>query len=204
MEPQLKPKTLPIERRALIGFLILLILYAVYGCAPKAHRANVPDSLPALGSSVERTTAHVESAERLNNAAKPLAGVVARPLMDQVSQEHGAAQAALTDTRRELKSANAQRDLLERDNQRLAGQVTQITSGWGYRLQLWVARAFWTIVALTAAHFIFGAAGLAVAGPSGALFARLGVILNPFAWFQSARDNLYFRKHGGGGAGAGP
>jgi len=185
-----------VNRALDVGLWVALVIAAMMAlsCAVKPHLSTVPDSLPAVGSGVERTSAHVESAERLNNAAKPIAGSAAAPLLNQVTEEHGAALSSLSETRRDLKSANDQRARLTGDNVKLAGQLTQVTSGWGYRLQLWVARVFWILVASQVASYLLGAIALATpAGGAGAILARIGVYLNPFAWFQSARDNYYFR-----------
>lgn len=181
---------------ALVWLLILVVSGAAGvagGCAPRAVPASRADSLPATAAGMERTGAHVESAERLNRAAKPLAGAGARPLMDQVSEEHGAALSSLADVRGDLKAAQDQRARLAGDNAKLAAQLAHVTGGWGYRFQLWATRLAWLLLGLTVAHFALGAAALFIPGPAGEILARVGVLLNPAAWFQSARDNYFFR-----------
>jgi hypothetical protein len=176
-----------------MALLVFMLTAAGGGCSARSGLSTTPDSLPAVGNGVERVGAHVDSAERLNVAAKPLAGKAARPLMDQVSAEHGAAEDALGDTRRELKASTDQRGRLERENIDQAKTIASLTGGWGYRLQLFVTRAAWILAGIAMAHVALGIAAPFVPGVAGSLMAKVGVLLNPAAWFQSARDNFYFR-----------
>ena len=177
-----------------LWLLVLLIVAGMLlgGCAGSVG-SGIPNSLPAVGSGIERTGVHVESAERLNRAAKPLAGPTARPLMDQVSEEHGAAKAAIAETKVELRAANEQRTILEDTNRQQANRIIRVESGWGYRLQLWVNRFAWGLLGASVLHVALGGAALFVPGRAGAVLAKLGVATNPFAWFQSIRDNYWFR-----------
>lgn len=170
----------------------LTLLFLLVGC-PAWRAATPPDSLPAVGSGVERVGAHIESAERLNKAAKPVAGDRARPLLDAQSEEHSAAAVALGDTRKALAQSTKEREQLAEANVELARENQTIKAGWGYRLQLLVKRLLVTLAVVAGLHFVAGIAALFVPGVGGAMLAKVALLLNPFAWFQSARDNYYFR-----------
>lgn len=174
---------------------VILVALICCGCSVKGRASNVPDSLPAIGSGIEKTGAHIESAERLNASAKPSAGS-AKPLLDQVTAEHQASLVALSDVRHDLASATSERDRLTTDNTTLAEKLTRVTNGWGYRLQLWVTRLLTLLIALSIFHFVGGAAALFIPGPIGAGIATAAAVVNPCSWFQTARDNYFFRVKG--------
>jgi hypothetical protein len=183
------------RRIPLLG--LILVIVAGAGCFVARHATSPIESLPDVASGVDGAKAHIDSAERANVAAKPLAGTDARPLLDFVSDEHRAAGDALHDAQAALVKARVQANAIAGDNVRLAGELVRVTSGWGYRLQVTVARIAWLLIGAEALHIVLGAASLFVAGPSGAILARIGLYLNPLAWFQSARDNYWFRKKAG-------
>lgn len=185
--------------------LIALLTLSLAGGCSRAHRGTkTPDSLPAASSSADRVGIHVDSAERLNAAAKPLAGQQARPLMDQVSAEHVAAGGDLAQTKKELAAVAGERDQLEaesaaKDDQidKLTARIKEITGGWGYRLQLWATRFAWLIAAATLFHVIGRPLALFIPGPIGAGLAAASTFVNPLGWIQSAADNYWFRSQGG-------
>jgi len=182
---------------------LLSIIVFLAGCAGggSVRVDPVPDSLPEVGTGIAKTQAHVESAERLTKQAVPHANVTGQALLGGVSAEHGKAIESLAEAEAALAASELERGKLEEQAQDLAEEVenrnreiAKVKGGWGYRLQQFVARLFWLLVALTVGHFVLGAVAPFVAGPAGAFLAKAGVLLNPFAWFQSARDNFFFRK----------
>lgn len=177
-----------VERAAVVCLVLALVK-----CSAPIHQANVPDSLPALGGDLDRADAHTQSAEQINKLVKPLAGPIVQPLLTQESKEHQATGDALHSAQKSLTHANAERSTLADENEKQAQTIIKITNSWGYQFELLVERLFWLIVGLTGLHFLLGFGGLMVSGPEGAIMARIGVYLNPAAWFQSARDNYYFR-----------
>lgn len=189
----------PRLHRVEVFSVLLVICVAIWsrGCSPSAHLAtNIPDSLPAAGEGIAGTRAHIESAEKINVAAKDVAGKEAKPLLDLQSKEHGAAIGTLDKTGRAIAQANQQRESLAAENLKQALTLTKITSGLWYRIGLWLTRGAFLLIGLAGLHVALGIAALFVTGPAGAVVARLGVYVNPFAWFQSARDNYYFRTCG--------
>jgi hypothetical protein len=177
------------------GIILLLAMgmALLSGCAV-AHHTSVPDSIPAVGGALERTDAHVQSADRLVDAAKPESNSMGKALLQQAQAEHAAAEQAIDEAKAETANVAQERDKLEDMVAQRDKRITEVTSGWGYRFQVWVTRLLWTLVAIVSLHFVLGIAGLFIAGPFGGIIAKAGVLLNPMAWFQSARDNYYFRK----------
>jgi hypothetical protein len=178
-----------------IGLLIALtLMLTMIGCAATPHLSKVPDSVPAVGNSMAKAQAHTETTGRMIEAAKPEATPAGKTILNLGSQEVDATKQELAQGQKDLKAVSAQRDSLEGDNVKQAITIAEITSGWGYQLQLFVERAFWIIVGWVASHFILGILGLLIAGPAGQLLARAGAAVNPFTWFQTIRDNIHFNK----------
>lgn len=174
------------------AILISFILFG--GCGCSAIHSTVPNSTPAVGSSINKAEAHTESADRLVVAAKPESNDTGKKLLTAASDEHTATLLSLKQAEHDLDQVQSERDQLDRSNSDLTLQLTKIKSQWGYRLQVWVTRFVWILVGLIVAHFVLGAAGLFVTGPAGAIMATLGAVVNPFSWFQTARDNIHFRS----------
>jgi hypothetical protein len=170
---------------------LLLTLGVMAGCAPVA---KVPDSIPVVGNSVDRAQAHVESAESLVTRAVPESSPTGKSLLAAATDEQDKAISDLNDTKKELTQVTQERDKVDADREALAKELAQIKSGWGYRLQQFVLRMFWLIVSLTALHFVLGIVALFVSGPVGNVLAKIGAFVNPFAWFQTLRDNHFFNK----------
>jgi hypothetical protein len=184
-------RILPAEYFVALFFVAML---ALVSCAHKPYAGDTSDSLPAVGGGVERVDANIDAAERLNTAAKPLAGPAAKPLLNQQTEAHRAAKEAVVEVKGSLASATTERRAMNQQIIDQAKTISQITGGWGYRLQLFVTRVQRILIGIVVAHFLFGIAGLVVGGAPGALLAKIGVWIWPPAWFQSARDNYYFRR----------
>jgi hypothetical protein len=171
---------------ALVGIALGLTMF---GCESGGKVPSVPDSLPAVGTSVEKTGAHVESAERLTVAAKPQSNPVGKALLDQVSKEHELALESVDDSKGQLLSANAERTKLEGIVVEQGRTITRIESGWGYKLQVWVTATLRTIeIILGSALFIHFACGTAAMfTPLGAAtkLGKVAALVNPLGWFQA-------------------
>jgi hypothetical protein len=176
----------------------LVWLWAAILCScSSTNRSNVKNTIPAVGTSIELADAHIKSADRHVQAAikTPKNSPV---LLPAAHAELDDASAATAVARKDIVKITAERNTLEVINGKLSDTITVIKAGWGYRLQVAIERFwFWlkvTGVSLIVLHFGLGLAGLVVSGPIGAVCAKLGVAINPFAWFQSVRDNIFFRK----------
>lgn len=182
-------------KRYLIPLFWLVSLLA--GCAtPK-----VPDSVPVVGDSIERAQARVESAEALVTRAVPETNPTGKALLAAANDEQAKAISDLDETKAELVKVTTEREQVEAQVTKVAGErdavqteLAKVKSGWGYRLQQFVLRMFWLIVSLTALHFVLGIVALFVSGPAGNVLAKIGAFVNPFAWFQTLRDNHFFNK----------
>lgn len=160
------------------------------GCAtPK-----VPDSVPVAGNSIERAQARVESAEALVTRAVPETNPTGKALLAAANDEQAKAISDLDETKAELVKVTAERQQIGAERDAVQTELTKVKSGWGYRLQQFVLRTFWLIVSLTALHFVLGIVALFVSGPFGNVLAKIGAFVNPFAWFQTLRDNHFFKK----------
>lgn len=180
--------------------LLLTTLFLVVGCA--VTPSVVPDTLPVTGSSVDKAKAHVESATGLVVRATPESNTTGKALLAAATDEQAKAVKELEAAKTELAAVAAERKQIEAEKAKVEGerddiqaQLDKVKSGWGYQLQQFVLKLFWLIVSLTALHFILGIAGLFISGPIGNVVAKVGVFLNPFAWFQSIRDNHWFNKN---------
>ncbi len=179
-------------------FLLPFLALFAFACA---SAPKVPDTVPEVGSSIESAKAHVESAEALVTRAVPEANPTGKSLLAAANAEQAKAIDDLDSTKQELVQVKAEREKVAaqvkaitayRDD--LENQLHTVKSGWGYRFQQFVLRMFWLIVSLTALHFVLGIVALFVSGPAGNVIAKIGAFVNPFAWFQTLRDNHYFNK----------
>lgn len=182
---------------------VILLGALMSGCA--VTPANLPvapsNNIPVAASSVDKAKAHVDSAESLVVRAKPEATPTGQALLGAVSDEHVKADAELTNAKSELGKVQVERDQFAAQVQAQTiklntanATITKIKSGWGYRLQVFVASVFWTIVSITFLHFALGIASIFVTGPVGLWLGRIGGFLNPLAWFQWARDHLSYTR----------
>jgi hypothetical protein len=190
-------------RAAIIAFAfgaVLALLLILTGCA--TIPASPPDSIPAVGSSIEKAQAHVGSAEAAVQRAKPEASVTGKALLDVASEEHGKANAELEAAKAETVKVQKERDILEKQKQELAGVIedrdaalSKIKSGWGYRLQVVVTHFLILLAVLVGVHFLAGFAAVipAFAGAAPVLLI-IGRICNPIAWFQTIVDGIHFKR----------
>jgi hypothetical protein len=171
---------------------ILLATVVLGGCAA-GPGTGVPDSIPLIGGTVYKAQAHVDSAERLVKAAEPESNITGKKLLEAASAEHGAAGVELKIAETQLATAEAERTRVEKKYGIVADELTKVKAGWGYRLQVLVARLFWIIVILVGLHYIGGAAALFIPGPFGAGLSVISRLVNPGAWASTIFDNLHFR-----------
>lgn len=196
-----EPYPNPVMWWSLVVMIVTLILLA--GCAAPAHPPLPPtNTIPDAATSVEKARGHVESADALVQRAKPEANATGKALLGAATDEHTKAEKDLVQAKADLVKVQAERDEYAAQVQdqvskleRTQAQLAKVKSGWGYRLQVFVASIFWTLVILTILHFVLGAASIFVAGPLGIWLGRIGGILNPGSWFQWFRDHMHFKRN---------
>lgn len=173
----------------LIAFLFLT------GCPTAPVGSNVPNSIPAVGTSVDKASSHVTSAEVDVQAALPLAPGAKIPL-SLASQEHKLAQD-------ELKSAKDQLANNEKEREQIIAQAAEedrvsdakiadrdkqlyaLNHSWGHKVQVYSTLLFWIILALAAVHVAGVIGGLYLPQPYGTIAAIIGRVVNPFGWLLS-------------------
>jgi hypothetical protein len=179
------------------GIAILLTLFMSPGCK-NLDGSGIPNSLPAVGTNVEKSLAHVESADRLTKATAKHADPTGKELIGLTVKEHKAATDAGNDAKSELSNANTERAKLAQVVVDQGKEIIRLMGMVGYKVQMFLTglwhKLLWILGTAIFLHVAFGLTGLFVAGPTGAIFARLGVLVNPFAWFQTIRDNIHFNR----------
>lgn len=167
-----------------INLLAILALYAalacwLVGCAPASH---VPNSIPAVGSSIDQSRAHVESAENAVQAAKPHADPTGKAVLDLATKEHGAAQGTLLEARNELQQVQTERDQLSKQAATAQARADKLEHSWGHRLQVFVTWAFWILAGVVVLHVVGAALALFVPGPVGFFAGIVSRVVNPLGW----------------------
>lgn len=175
-----------------VGFIVFLIVAlltcaALFGCSNQA--SHVPNSIPAVGSSIQKADAHVQSANIDVIAAYPYTDKTGLVVLRLASGEHVATRTELANAARELNQVQFQRDTLVKDNAGLTAENARLLHSWGHRLQVAVNKVFWTLVTLAILHAALASAAflLPLVFPAAAVavpFLSLGAkIINPLGWF---------------------
>lgn len=166
----------------MVAAFVFSFLLAAFGCAP-VHGTGVADTIPAVGDSVAKATAHTQTAENLVKAAKPESNATGQKLLTVASTEHQATLTALTDAKTQIATSESERASVEKKYGTVVDENTKIKNGWGYRLQVWVARVFWIIVSLAILHYVL--LGASFIFPAAApILTTIAAIINPAAWVQ--------------------
>lgn len=174
----------------IVALAIVFMMAGVGGCRPDTSARKFDNSIPAVGSSIDKAGAHVESADRLVKAAKPQANDTGKALLGSAQEEHKAALSALTDSRSALSAVTRQRDQMEADNVRLSKELATVVNGWGYRLQLFVKRVEIFLIVLFGLHYLLNVVALFAPLGAAGLFVKLAAILNPLAWLQAIASHV--------------
>lgn len=176
----------------LMGLLFLMLAVLLAGCADPSI-SNIPNTVYAVGSSVDKAESHVKSAENLTTKAVPEASATGKALLSAASDEHAGAVKELESAKTEVASVQAERKQLEDQFNTEQANLTKITNGLWYKIGVWAWRFTMLLIALVAFHIIGGAVALFIPGPIGAGIGIAAAFVNPLGWFQSLRDNYFFR-----------
>lgn len=181
-----------------VGIAIMLTLFTTPGCKQNLDGTGINNSLPAIGTSLEKTLAHVASADRLTKATEKHADATGKELIDLTVKEHADATSAGNEAKTELSFANTERAKLVTVVTNQSKEIMRLMGMVGYKIEIIVISLYhkllWILGIAAFLHVAFGVAGLYVVGPWGAVLARIGVYCNPFTWFQVIRDNIHFNR----------
>jgi hypothetical protein len=175
----------------IVAFMLLCVLLA--GCGPLNPNA-VHNTIPAVGNNVNQAESHVKSADGLVARARPESNKTGQSLLDATREELAGAVSALEAAQKDLFTVQQERDSLKKSADQYQVKADKLEHSWGYRVQVWVTRAFWLLMVLLGVHYIGGLVALFVPGPIGATLSVVSAVVNPAAWFQTIRDNIYFRR----------
>lgn len=156
------------------------------GC-PHSPYGN--DSIPAVGSSIDKAHSHVDSAENAVQHAKPHSDKTGKEILDIASDEHSKADKELDMAKKQV--ADVQKESQAKDGviAKQAAEISKVEHGWGYRLQQLVAHLIRLLVILLALHVLLAGAGwiitlffpaALVAVP---VISTIAKIINPAGWF---------------------
>lgn len=183
-----------------LAFMAYTAVVLLCGCA--AHSPPPPNSIPAVGSSIDKGKAHVDTAEALVQKAKPESSKTGKALLDVASDEHKKADTELDRAKGELAQVQKERDSLIQKGNALEDTVkardkelASVKSGWGYKLQQFVTHLFVIFAVLIGVHFLAGVLSLVPAfAPAAGVLAIVGRVCNPVAWFQAVVDHVHFKR----------
>lgn len=171
-------------------WLILMMVLACIGCAHK-YASDVPDSTPAVGSAIDKSKSHVESADALVQKAKPESNTTGKALLDVATDEHGKAIGELDKANVELTSVKKERGQLVEINGKLEDENALVKGGWGYRLQRFISWCWFWIKVYIAAYFLINLAAPFIPGMWGGVLAKIGSWINPFSIVQEGRRLIW-------------
>lgn len=180
--------------------VISVLMIGVYvGCdelvPPKAPGAD------ATASALLKAKVHNETASGLVKTVIPTVKGDAKTLLVEAGKQTQLTDESIDDGSAALKWYDDQYNTLYKKAYDLEGENKTIKSQWGYRTQILVERIKHWIEFLLVLHIAAGALALvpwAIIFPGWGLIvgkglAIVGLATNPFAWFQSIRDNVWFR-----------
>jgi hypothetical protein len=174
------------------------VIASLFGCVE--NKPQGPNSLPSVGSSIDKAHGHVDSAESANQRIKPHADKTGQELVNVVSDEHGKADKELANAKQELNQARNERDILQRAVDTWSTRAKADESTYGFIAEVWVKRFLVLVATLLAIHFIVGAAAavlplffpaVAVAVP---VLRTISAICNPAAWAQFVYDHIHLKQ----------
>lgn len=184
----------------LLAVLAVLTVSLITGCTPEDY--HIPNSTGNVGGAVENAKNHIDSADSLVQKAKPESNRTGQALLGAASDEHRKAEAALDQAKQQLVQVQKERDELTQAIHQRDGtiksrdaEIAAVKHGWGYRLQVLVARLFVILCILVGLHFAAGIAAIFVAGPvASGVLKWVGAIVNPLAWVQFAVDHIHLNR----------
>lgn len=180
----------------ILGAVVCLL--ALAGCA--VHASPVHNTVPAVGSSIDKAHTHVTSAENAVQHAKPHADATGKAILDIATDEHGQANKELAQAQAELVSVQKERDTLVSQASNLSARVAKDEHGWGFRLQQFVNRLIVILLVLAGLHFVLGAASvlLPIIFPAAIvavpILKLVGGVVNPAAWYQYGVDHVHLKR----------
>lgn len=152
------------------------------------------NTLPKIGQGLEGIRTGAQGAGRNVEDAMPHSDAVGQGLLGSALQNirliidrAGQVMADVQTAQQERDQAVAAAEHWKAERQKLYDSLPQ-------RIWRWIIRLAWLLGALVAIHLVCGAAGLFVSGPIGAALAVVSHVVNPFAWFTAARENLWTRR----------
>lgn len=156
---------------ALMALAAALVICCFVGCQNE-DPSKVPDSTPAVGSSIDQSKSHVNSAEALVTRAKPESNKTGQALLDAASGEHGEAVKQLDIAKTELAKVSAERADLVKITDSLLGDLNKAKNTWGYKLGQFVNKIIWMIVGFFALHLLLSVGGFFIGGPVGLIMSK--------------------------------
>ncbi len=182
-------------RKYIAVFALLAIAAAfVIGCGAKF---SAP-SIPAVSGELATATAHTVTAQRVVKDIPKHADVTGKAEANFVDDELNLVFTALGEAQAKLAKVQSEYSAVVESNQQKDARIAKDEGGWGFRLQSLVHRIwvwFWVVlIGAVVLHVGLGIAGLCISGPAGAILSRVGAGINPFAWFQTIKDNIFFNR----------
>lgn len=179
--------------RFMVGLLFMVLAVLLAGCATDGNTAKIDQSVYAVGSSVDKAESHVKSADSLVVRAVPESSATGKALLSAASDEHAGAVKEIENGKAELVSVQAEAKALADHDAATQAALDKITNSLWHKIGVWAWRFTVLLITLTAFHIIGGAAALFIPGPIGAGIGIAAAFVNPFGWYQSLRDNYFFR-----------
>lgn len=160
--------------------------------------ANPPAPQPPALAQADRDLADVSARvdvliSTLDRIAT-LAGREADALVDAAKSQAARIGEALTAMRSNISELERQVTALAGDRQAARDELARLEGTYGVRIERWIRRVLWILIALQVLHLVGGVAALFIPGPVGATIAVISAAVNPLSWFQTIRDNIFFRR----------
>lgn len=173
--------------------MFVLLMAALSGCAAGPHAAVTS----ATGDSLNQATAHVQSAEKVNQMLPPYTNPTGQALVKVISGEHAAAQAQLAQAAKQLAAVQTQINAMDSTIKSLQGQVLKYKNSWGYRFEVFVMAFLTLLLILVGIHFgcVIAAVVIGMFFPTVVfvvpILQKIAAIVNPLGWGQYVIDHFH-------------
>lgn len=180
-----------------------LILIAT--CLFALSSAGCPEVSPYAGGIIAPTGTDIDKADAFNSSAEsataaaiPHADPAGKAALSIAAAAHKAVAANLTLAKSDLAGVQKRVGVQDKTITDLQNTVVTIKNGWGYRLQVWVAWAWFVLkiliaifIAMAIFHLIAGPVSMLLPPPWNAFVLTAGNWCNPFGWISIVLQRMH-------------
>jgi hypothetical protein len=162
----------------ILAFFSIVLSIGLIGCTPVKSSSPVAP----VGTSLDKTTAYVNSAEVAVQQAKPHSDPVGQEDLALASTAHKSARDSLDQARKDL--AGVQSALTAKDKQiaSLTDSIAALNDSWGHKLQVFTEAFLTLLLILVGLHLVGAVLAMVLPPPYSIIAALVAKVVNPFGW----------------------